>query len=131
MSNVDRVLSQAQTLFSIGDFDKAELICNRLLNKNIHSPRIYNLLGLIKRKHGNVEGAIRKWADGSMLFPDNPTLHFNIGAVLTGHNSHKREVQARDHLQTAVRLQPNWVSAIFLLGISYGRLGNTEEAAAR
>ena len=126
--NIDNALSQAKTLFSEGDLDKVEIICSHLFNTKVHDPRIYNLLGLVAHKRGDTEKAARKWFDGSVLFPNNPVLHFNIGAALIGHYSHKLRAQARKHLRIAVRLQPDWVDALFFLGDTCMSIGPPEEA---
>ena len=127
MHNIDSVLSKARTHFSEGDLDQAEIIC--MFDEKVHDSRIYNLLGLIAHKRGDVEEAARKWSDGPVLFPNEPVLHFNIGGILIDHRSFKQRAQAREHLRTAVRLKPDWVDAILLVGSVCMSIGPVEEAA--
>ena len=59
------------------------------------------------------------------LEPENPHLHFNLGAALSDKGKYD---EARVHLHTAIQLEPAHIDARTTLGLTYARQGRAEEA---
>jgi Flp pilus assembly protein TadD len=89
------------------------------------------------RAEGSVERAVKLLRSGDYargirllqilekLEPENPHLHFNLGAALSDKG---KFAEARSHLQQAIQLDPGHVDARTTLGLTYARQGHHEEA---
>ncbi|HPF39000.1 MAG TPA: tetratricopeptide repeat protein [Phycisphaerae bacterium] len=73
------------------------------------------------------EAALRAAERAQKMEPDNPSTDFYLGTVLLLYES-DRSAQAIDHLESALKSNPNWIECLQNLGVALGRNGRTEEA---
>jgi Flp pilus assembly protein TadD len=76
-------------------------------------------------RSGDYKRGIRLLQILETLEPDNPHLHFNLGAALSDRG---RFEEARQKLHTAIELAPDLIDAQTTLGLTYAREGRHEEA---
>ena len=94
----------------------------------LRSPWSHRDLGLQAAERGDWPEAVRQFAQGVEMAPENPVMRLNLGAAL---------IRAGDapaalvHLEAAVRLDPGFAAAHFLVGTLLERSGRDEEAIAR
>lgn len=89
-------------------------------------PQHWLELARVQRSAGDRAGAIASCRSGLQAFPTDADLHNDLGALLTTDNAE----QARFHLQTAVKLRPDFAQAHNNLGILSARGGDWSAAAA-
>ncbi|MCP4720287.1 MAG: tetratricopeptide repeat protein [Desulfobacteraceae bacterium] len=78
------------------DTDKlgsAEEILNEILETGSNSLNVFNTLGVLHRKKGDVEQALRQYKKALKVHPDEPYIYYNIGRLyLDMKNTNKAKV---------------------------------------
>lgn len=88
----------------------------------------YNLARLLKRT-GHEEEALREYRDCLQRNIQHPEeVHTNISVIHSGLHQHS---QARQSLQSALALNPQYLPALFNLALLEEELGNWEQARSR
>ncbi|HFD11213.1 MAG TPA: sulfotransferase family protein [Crenotrichaceae bacterium] len=108
MQAVKTTLKAAENLIASGKLDEAELLCERILNKNPHQSDALHLSGLIALNKKQYERAIQKHTQTTTINPDNPIYHYNLGQAYLRANLSDSAVK---HLRKAATLKPNMASA--------------------
>lgn len=84
------------------DSDKlgsAEEILNEILESGSNSLNVFNTLGVIHRKKGDIQQALRQYKKALKVHPDEPYIYYNIGRLYL---DIKNSTQAREYFQTAL-----------------------------
>ncbi|MEK7567366.1 MAG: tetratricopeptide repeat protein [Patescibacteria group bacterium] len=122
------VLSKARLEIAKGNNAKArEYIAESLKVKNNYTDAIF-LLTQLEVSAGNTKKAIEAATSGTLLAPTNPVLFFQLGLL---HYNDRNSSKAIEALEQAVRLENQYANARYFLGLSYDRLGKTNEAIAQ
>jgi tetratricopeptide (TPR) repeat protein len=83
------------------------------------------LLSQIQVAEGNIDEAIRSVDMSIQIQPNNPNLHFQMGLLRYNKEDFTGAVSS---FENAVILQPFFANAKYFLGISYERVGRTDDA---
>jgi len=84
------------------DTDKlgsAEEILNEILEAGSTSLNVFNTLGVLHRKKGDVEQALRQYKKALKVHPDEPYIYYNIGRLYL---DMKNTTKAKVYFQTAL-----------------------------
>ncbi|MCG8636404.1 MAG: tetratricopeptide repeat protein [Desulfobacterales bacterium] len=85
MGDLERAEEYMQTAAEIYmDTDKlgsAEGLLNELLESGSNSLNVFNTLGVLHRKKGNMEQALRQYKKALKVHPDEPYIYYNIGRL--------------------------------------------------
>lgn len=84
------------------DTDKlgaAEELLNTVLESGSNSLNIFNTLGVLHRKKGDMENALRHYKKALKVHPDEPYIYYNIGRLYL---DMKKSAQARKYFQAAL-----------------------------
>ncbi|MEN9912809.1 MAG: hypothetical protein RLY66_217 [Candidatus Parcubacteria bacterium] len=95
--------------------------------KNNYLDAIF-LLSQITAAQGNLKDAIIAAQVGTEINPQSPVLFFQLGLL---QYTNKDYQGATKSLETAVKLQADYANAQYFLGLSYARIGDTENAIAQ
>ncbi len=119
---------RAIALYRLPDLKNAVAEIDSLIAENPDDPYFHELKGQMLFENGRVNEAVQPYRDALKL---KPTTLFQIGLARalmeSGGNESGRE--AIDHLQAAVRDEPDNAGAWRLLGIAQGRAGDEAEAS--
>ena len=90
----------------------AEALLNEIKQIDPDSINIYNSLGVLYRKKGDVEEALKNYQKALTVHPEEPYIHYNIGRLyLEMENLEK----ARFHFKQSLRFDPNFQDAAEVL----------------
>jgi tetratricopeptide (TPR) repeat protein len=118
-------LLRARLQFAEKDVDGArKSIADALALKQNYTDA-YFLLSQIEIQEGNGPEAIQSTQSAILLAPNNPGLRFQLGFLLYASGDYENAVRV---LETAVTLNADYANALYFLGLSYDRLGKTDEA---
>jgi len=71
-------------------------------------------LGIALGDNNDLQGALNQFSEAARLAPDSAMAHYNRGRVLYALH---RNQEAHEALATAVKLSPNYIDALLLLGV--------------
>ncbi|QQG38346.1 MAG: tetratricopeptide repeat protein [Candidatus Kaiserbacteria bacterium] len=83
------------------------------------------LLSQIEARAGNLQAAADAAAKAVQILPEDPLGWYNVATVLYAQANYPAAAAA---LERAVGLQNDYANALFLLGLTYYRLGRTDDA---
>jgi tetratricopeptide (TPR) repeat protein len=86
---------------------------------------IHNNQGIVLRKQGRTEEAIKHYLQALRSNPDYALAHYNLGVVYAGSGKYKKAIEA---YKKAIRISPDYAQAHYNLGVAYGGSGKYEEA---
>jgi len=115
-----------QVLVRRGDHAQAEKMARQGLTFHPRAVSLRNLLASILLEQGRLDAVITTVLAGRALGVESPEGLFLLGQAYQRKQQHDR---ARDVLEEAVRLRPEFTQAHYALSVSLARLG--EEAGAR
>ncbi len=96
----EECLQQAVDIYMGKDkIEAAEEILNELLESGSDSLNVFNTLGVIYRKKGKPESALKFYKKALRIHPDEPFIHYNIGRL---HLDMGNSPDARHYFQNAV-----------------------------
>ncbi len=84
------------------DTDKlgsAEELLNELLESGSNSLNVFNTLGVLHRKKGDVDQALHQYKKALKIHPDEPYIYYNIGRIYL---DMKKSTKAKDYFQAAL-----------------------------
>jgi len=98
----------AQIYMSSEKDEHAEEILNEILELQPDTVNVYNSLGVLYRKRGDLNAALHHYQKALKIHPDAPHIYYNIGRVyLDMGNVEKGE----SHFRHALRLEPDFKEA--------------------
>lgn len=90
------------------DLETAEQILNDILEMDPKTVNIFNSLGVLHRKKGNLEFALRQYLKALKVHPDEPFIMYNVGRLYLDMND---AVEAKKYFEMAVRKNPQFKEA--------------------
>jgi tetratricopeptide (TPR) repeat protein len=114
----------AMTYLALKDYTNTASVCQRAIQKfegNKLLKHIYGTYGDCLDESQKPEEALKIYNEGLSKFPDHYLLHFNKGITELGL---KRNYEARQSFQNALRLNPRHVSSWYYLGVVEDNFGN-------
>jgi tetratricopeptide (TPR) repeat protein len=120
-------LNLAIALENLRRFDEALTELNEAKRLSPNDARNYHELGnLLNNFLGRIDDALAAYLEARRLDPNDAAIHHNIGLMLIQLG---RVGEALVPLQVALRLEPRYRNARYLLSDAYGILGRYDEAA--
>ena len=91
---------------------EAEEIFNTVLKLRPDTTNVYNSLGIIYRRQGRLEDALKSYEKAMKVHQDDECIHFNAARV---HLDMNNPTMAQRHLRLALKINPDFNEAIDLL----------------
>lgn len=88
--------------------EKAEGILHEILQENPDTINVYNTLGVLYRKKGDYEAALKQYEKALKIHPDQPKVYYNVGRL---HVDLKNLPQAKVNFEKAIALDPDFKEA--------------------
>lgn len=124
-SNPSIILARAQLEFLKKDNESAKKYIEEALKmKKDYLDAIFTM-AQIQTSEGNLPGAIKQAEYASTLYPNDPSVFFQLGVLRYNNNEFSGAVSA---FETAVILNPSYFNARYFLGMSYAKIGKTADA---
>jgi tetratricopeptide (TPR) repeat protein len=123
--NPNIYLSFAQLEAAKGDVAKAKDYINQALTKKSNFTAALFLASQIEASQGNLANAITRAEQAIVFSPGDVGVLFQIGLLKYMNKNYSGAAEA---LKSAVSVQPNYSNAKYFLGLSYSKLGQTENA---
>ena len=93
------IQTAAEIYMDTDKLESAEELLNELLDAGSNSLNVFNTLGVLHRKKGNVDQALRQYKKALKVHPDEPYIYYNIGRLYL---DRKDIDQAKTYFQTAL-----------------------------
>ncbi len=110
--NENRKMAIAQTYLGHGMVDEAEKIFKRFVKEHPGNPEAFNRLGILLRRSGKHEEALKYYEQALISHPEDQNLHFNLARVCW---EVKNREKAALHLRKALEIDPSFDEARILL----------------
>lgn len=124
-SNPSILLARAQLEFLKKDNESAKKYIEEALKmKKDYLDAIF-MMAQIQTSEGNLPGAIKQAEYAASLYPNDPSVFFQLGLLRYNNNEFTNAVSA---FETAVILNPSYFNARYFLGMSYAKIGRTADA---
>lgn len=124
-SNPSILLAQAELELANKNNEQAKkLIEQALYIKADYTDAIF-LLAQIETSEGNLDGAIAQAERASQVSPNDSTVFFRLGLLRYNKPNYTGSISA---FETAVILDPSYLNARYFLGLSYQKVGRTNDA---
>jgi Flp pilus assembly protein TadD len=105
----EKCLHKAAEIYMSSEKDAhAEEILNEILELQPDTVNVYNSLGVLYRKRGDLEGSLNQYEKALKVHPHAPHIYYNIGRVHVDMNNVDR---AASHFRTALKLEPDFKEA--------------------
>ncbi|MBW2369523.1 MAG: tetratricopeptide repeat protein [Deltaproteobacteria bacterium] len=85
--------------------EDAEDILNDILQFSPDTINVYNSLGVLHRKKGDYQGALKSYQKALRIHPDQPQICYNIGRL---HLEMKNVAKAKSFFQDALKMDPGF-----------------------
>ncbi|TSC62546.1 MAG: tetratricopeptide tpr1 repeat-containing protein, partial [Parcubacteria group bacterium Athens0416_74] len=121
------LVQRAQLYIAKDDLPQAIMLLDRAISLKSNFAAAYLLRSQVHAALGNREASVKDAAVVAQIAPEDSISWYNLGAILYDAGSYVEAVQS---LEKAVALQNNYANALFLLGLSYEKLGRAEDALA-
>lgn len=108
MADLQSDFSEAQRLYESGDYDRAARRFSQLARRYPEQPAMHHLLGLSRKKDGDLKGARRAFEAGIDRHPRVAALHAELASLLDDLEEWEAAVAAYDR---AIALDPELVDA--------------------
>ncbi len=115
----------ARLEFDNGDVDAARDFVAESLSKKSDYAEAYFFLSQIEVSEDNLRQAIESAETGTLLLPNNPGVHFQLGLLKFSDGDYEG---AQAAFARAVALVPDYANAKYYLGLTLDRLDMTDEA---
>ncbi len=112
-------LQDVSKLVANGKFDDAEKRADAFLLKNPKDAQMRFLKGVVLTQRGKRDEAINIYVGITQDFPELPEPYNNLAVIYAAHGAYDK---ARDALETAIRITPNYATAHENLGDVYAAL---------
>ena len=90
----------------------AEAVLNEIMQIDPDSVNIYNSLGVLYRKKGDVGEALKNYRKALNVHPEEPYIHFNIGRLYL---EMEEKEKAKFHFEQSLKLDANFQDAADVL----------------
>ncbi len=102
-------LHQAAQIYMSSEKDEhAEEILNEILELQPDTVNVYNSLGVLYRKRGDLPAALKHYQKALKIHPEAPHIYYNIGRVFVDMGNPEK---AETHLRQALRFEPDFKEA--------------------
>ena len=102
-------LSRAAEIYLSSEKEEdAEEVLNEILEVNPETINVYNNLGVVYRRKGDYETALKHYEKALRIHPEEPNIYYNIGRIYV---DMKNSGKAKSHFEKAVALDPNFDEA--------------------
>ena len=102
-------LNQAAEIYLSSEKEEdAEGVLNEILEVNPDTINVYNTLGVLYRKKGDFQTALKQYQKALRIHPDEPNIHYNIGRL---HMDMKNLEAAKFHFKKALAYDPGFEEA--------------------
>ena len=118
-------LSLAVELLNQGEFSKAEMICEDVVQATPDNANAWHLCGIARANRGDVDAAIECFEHAVKHAPNNANFHYNLALACRSTN---RLDQAVSSYRDAIALDSNHVEARNNLGNALMHQGRSQEA---
>ena len=115
----------AQLYIAQKNYPDALELLNQAIAFKGNLPAAYTLRSQVQAALNNIPSAVADASIATQAAPNDPQGWYNLGTVLY---SAARYQEAADALEKAVALQEDYANALFVLGLSYDRLGRADDA---
>ena len=113
LSQPNHMHACAETYFKVGRYSDAQVILKKLLRQVNITPQIMSLSGDINKATGKLDAAVKDYRQAVAIAPKTPELHYNLALALFANSN---IVEARVALERALKIRPDYVKALVLLG---------------
>ena len=113
LSQPNHMHACAETYFKVGRYSDAQVILKKLLRQVNITPQIMSLSGDINKATGKLDAAVKDYRQAVTMAPKTPELHYNLALALFANSN---IVEARVALERALKIRPDYVKALVLLG---------------
>jgi tetratricopeptide (TPR) repeat protein len=102
-------LNQAAEIYLSSEKEEdAEGVLNEILEVNPDTINVYNTLGVLYRKKGEFQTAMKQYEKALKIHPDEPNIHYNIGRL---HVDMQNLEAAKFHFKKALMYDPGFGEA--------------------
>ena len=113
LSQPNHMHACAETYFKVGRYSDAQVILKKLLRQVNITPQIMSLSGDINKATGKLDAAVKDYRQAVAIAPKTPELHYNLALALFANSN---IVEAKVALGRALKIRPDYVKALVLLG---------------
>ena len=113
LSQPNHMHACAETYFKVGRYSDAQVILKKLLKQVNITPQIMSLSGDINKSMGKLDTAVKDYLQAVAIAPQAPELHYNLALALFANSN---IVEAKVALGRALKIRPDYVKALVLLG---------------
>lgn len=113
LSQPNHMHACAETYFKVGRYSDAQVILKKLLRQVNITPQIMSLSGDINKATGKLDAAVKDYRQAVTMAPKTPELHYNLALALFANSN---IVEAKVALGRALKIRPDYVKALVLLG---------------
>ena len=113
LSQPNHMHACAETYFKVGRYSDAQVILKKLLRQVNITPQIMSLSGDINKATGKLDAAVKDYRQAVTMAPKTPELHYNLALALFANSN---IIEARVALERALKIRPDYVKALVLLG---------------
>ena len=110
-----------------GEFKKAEIVFQQILQEDPDQPQVLHFLGVIAHQEGNNEKAVDLISAALSNEPGYVEAHFNLANSL---KKLRRFDEAIESYKTVLKFKPDYLEALNNLGNTLNDIGNPEEAVS-
>ncbi|MCP3876544.1 MAG: tetratricopeptide repeat protein [Desulfobacteraceae bacterium] len=109
MEKAEEFMQQAAEIYMETDkIGAAEEVLNEILESGTDSLNVFNTLGVVFRKKGDIDTALVQYKKALKVHPDEPYIYYNIGRLYL---DKKDTTQAKQYFQTALEKEPEFKEA--------------------
>ncbi|MCP3924813.1 MAG: tetratricopeptide repeat protein [Desulfobacterales bacterium] len=90
------------------DIETAEKILNDIMEMDPQTVNIYNSLGVLHRKKGNLEFALKQYIKALKVHPEEPFIMYNIGRLYLDMNN---AAKGKEYFEMALKQNPQFKEA--------------------
>jgi tetratricopeptide (TPR) repeat protein len=109
VQEAEACLNQAAEIYLSSEKEEdAEGVLNEILEVNPDTINVYNTLGVLYRKKGDFQTAMKQYEKALKIHPDEPNIHYNIGRL---HVDMKNLEAAKFHFKKALAYDPDFAEA--------------------
>ncbi len=105
----EKYLQKAADIYMTKENDQdAEEILKEIMQINPETANVYNSLGVLYRKKGDLKSSLGHYTKALNVHPNEPYIYYNIGRL---HLEMKDPLEAKDFFAKAVKIDPDFVEA--------------------
>lgn len=105
----EEFLHKAAEIYMSSEKDEdAEAVLNEILELQPDSVNVYNSLGVLHRKKGDLKTALMHYEKALKIHPEAPNIYYNIGRVHMDMNNQKK---AESYFKMALKVDPDFKEA--------------------